>query len=180
MTDNVTKPVAATGNVVEGFSQRFNYLLDRAKWSPKSRIAAGARRFDIAANTFKFWLMHDRIPGTHGALLEITEALLREIPGHYNPKSVVAWLLAGDAVPNPFESESKDTLKLLDLYMRIAEVAKRAGLDFNALPREARNTIVTRIQSLIPEPSDSDAVEFDKSTLTVLIGMLETAKAMTP
>ena len=81
---------ATPGNVVEGFSQRFNVLLDRARFPKPNRITVGAKRFDVVPNTFKAWCTGDKIPGTHTDLLRIVDELLRDMPGRYNPRAVAA------------------------------------------------------------------------------------------
>ena len=94
MGESLVKPSAA-GNVVEGFSQRFNVLLDRARFPKQNRITIGAKRFDVVPNTFKAWCTADKIPGAHTDLVRIVDELLREVPGRYNSRAVVAWLLWG-------------------------------------------------------------------------------------
>lgn len=171
--------MSSTGNVVEGFSDRFNFLLDRARWPKQNRMSLGARRFNVVPNTFKHWLVSNRIPGTHAALIEITEQILADVPGRYNPKAVVAWLLAGDAVPNPFGDDNSDAIQLVNLYLQISEIAKSEGVDFNALPREVRNLILKRVRTMQPATDESDGAKLDGATLSLVIGMLETAKSMT-
>lgn len=178
MVESNTK--SSSGNVVHGFSKRFNYLMDRAGVAKTNRTSIGARRFDVVHNTFKAWCAADRIPGTHSLLLEIVESLLRDIPGRYNAKAVVAWLLAGDAVPNPLGDDT-DALVFVDLYLQISQVAKRAGMEFDKLPREARNVILKRVHATLASNSahTTDNVKLDNNVLTMIMGMLETARTMT-
>lgn len=169
---------AASGNVVEGFSKRFNVLLDRARFPKKNRMTHGAKRFGVVPNTFGSWMNDDKIP-RHGTLLEVAADALRDIPeGRYNTKAVVAWLLYGDAVPNPFEGESTDTLALVDLYLQISDVAKAEGLDFSKLPKDVRNLILKRVRAVLPPNLDQNGIKLDKHALTLVTGMLETAKSM--
>ena len=104
-----------SANVVEGFSARFNLLLDRAGIPKQYRVSRGAERCHVAHNTFKGWCFDDRLPGTHPALVEHVEVLLKDVPGRHNAKAVAAWLLAGDAVPNPFGAVDTDALPLVEL-----------------------------------------------------------------
>jgi hypothetical protein len=172
---------SAAGNVVEGFSQRFNLVLDRARFPKQNRITVGAKRFDVVPNTFKAWCTADKIPGTHSDLLRITSELLREMPGRYNARAVVAWLLAGDAVPNPFGDDT-DALLLVELYLKLSDIAKHEGMDFDKLPRNVRNLILKRVRALLPPnaTSSDDGVELDETAVSVVIGMLETARTMEP
>lgn len=179
MVESGSKQIAAAGNIVEGFSKRFNILLDRAGFPRQNRMSAGAKRFDVVPNTFKSWITADRIPGTHALLVEIVEALLKEIGGRHNARAVVAWLLAGDAVPNPLGDET-DALAVVELYLQIIKIAKREGVDFELLPRRVQNLILTRVRAALPATGKSSAegLQLDSATRSMLIGMLETARTM--
>ena len=172
---------ATPGNVVEGFSQRFNVLLDRARFPKPNRITVGAKRFDVVPNTFKAWCTGDKIPGTHTDLLRIVDELLRDMPGRYNPRAVAAWLLAGDAVPNPFGDDT-DALLLVELYLKLSDIAKHEGMDFDKLPRNVRNLILRRVRGMLPAGASSsdEGVQLDDAVISVVIGMLETARTMEP
>ena len=172
---------ATAGNVVEGFSQRFNVLLDRARFPKPNRITVGAKRFDVVPNTFKAWCTGDKIPGTHTDLLRIVDELLRDMPGRYNPRAVAAWLLAGDAVPNPFGDDT-DALLLVELYLKLSDIAKHEGMDFDKLPRNVRNLILRRVRGMLPAGAGSsdEGVQLDDAVISVVIGMLETARTMEP
>lgn len=169
----------SSGNVVQGFSERFNLLMDRAGFPKANRTSLGARRFNVVHNTFKAWCVSNKIPGTHSLLIEIVEALLLDVAGRHNPKAVVAWLLAGDAVPNPFGDDS-DALTFVDLYLQISQVAKREGIDFDKLPREVRNLILKHVRATLPSNARNtgEGVKLDKAALSMVMGMLETARTM--
>lgn len=169
----------STGNVVQGFSERFNLLMDRAGFPKTNRTSEGARRFNVVHNTFKAWCVSDKIPGTHALLIEIVEALLLEVAGRHNPKAVVAWLLAGDAVPNPF-GDDIDAVAFVDLYLQISQIAKREGINFDKLPREVRNLILMRVRTMLPTNmrNATEGVKLDKAALSMVVGMLETAHKM--
>ena len=180
MGETQVKPSTAS-NVVEGFSRRFNFLLDRARLPQQNRITIGAKRFDVVPNTFKAWCTADRIPGAHTDLVRIVDELLREIPGRYNSRAVVAWLLAGDAVPNPFGDDT-DALLLVELYLKLSDIAKHEGMDFDKLPRNVRNLILRRVRAMLPANAigSDEGVQLDDTAVSVVIGMLETARTMEP
>jgi hypothetical protein len=180
MGESETK-ASALGNVVEGFSQRFNFLLDRARVPKQNRITVGAKRFDVVPNTFKAWCTADKIPGAHGDLVRIVDELLRDMPGRYNPRAVVAWLLAGDAVPNPFGDDT-DALLLVELYLKLSDIAKHEGMDFDKLPRNVRNLILRRVRAMLPANANGsdEGIQLDDTAVSVVIGMLETARTMEP
>ena len=180
MGESQVKP-SVGGNVVEGFSERFNLLLDRARFPKQNRITIGAKRFDVVPNTFKAWCTADKIPGAHTDLLRIVDELLREVPGRYNSRAVVAWLLAGDAVPNPFGDDT-DALLLVELYLKLSDIAKHEGMDFDKLPRNVRNLILRRVRGMLPTGASSsdEGLQLDDTAVSVVIGMLETARTMEP
>lgn len=178
MIESDDKP-ATTGNVVEGFSARFNLLLDRARFPSQNRITVGAKRFNVVHNTFKAWCTADKIPGSHWDLVRLVDELLKEVPGRYNTRAVVAWLLAGDAVPHPFGDDT-DALLLVELYLKLSDLAKHQGMDFDRLPRNVRNLMLRRVRAMLPPnaASSDDGLRLDDTAVSVVIGMLETARTM--
>ena len=169
---------ASTANVVSGFSERFNVLMDRAGIPKRNRLSIGSKRFKVALNTFKSWCAQDRIPGTHADRVAVVEDLLKDIPGRHNTMAVVAWLLAGPAVPNPFERDVGE-LALVDLGLQISRLAQEAGIDFHKLPREVRSLIIRRTRERLAEINpDPSVTSLDNATAAMVVGMLETARAM--
>jgi len=169
---------ASTANVVSGFSERFNVLMDRAGIPKRNRLSIGSKRFKVALNTFKSWCLHDRIPGTHADRVAVVEDLLNDIPGRHNTMAVVAWLLAGSAVPNPFERDVGE-LALVDLGLQISRLAQEAGIDFQNLPREVRSLVIRRTRERLAEINkDPSFTSLDSATSAMVVGMLETARAM--
>jgi hypothetical protein len=169
---------ASSANTVEGFSKRFNALLDRAGIPEQNRVSHGARRLGVVHNTFKSWCSQDKIPGSHSSLVEIVEELLKETPGRHNPKSVVAWLLAGDAVPNPFGDDT-DALAFVELYLQIADIARREKIAFEKLPREVRNRILKHVLKHLRAGNSvnktNEVLQLDEAAVSMVIGMLDTA-----
>lgn len=170
--------LASNPNEVDGFSERFNLLLDRAGIPKRNRLTTGAKRFNVVLNTFKSWCNQNRIPGTHADLVRVVDNLLKDVPGRYNTKAVVAWLLAGDAVPNPFASDGGE-LALIELYLQIARLAKAEGIDFQSLPGDVRSLILRRSRERLSEVNpDTRATALDSATSAMVVGMLQTARAM--
>jgi hypothetical protein len=168
----------SSANVVEGFSARFNLLLDRAGIPQQNRVSHGARFLNVVHNTFKSWCVQDRIPGSHSSLREIVEKLLESAPGRHNPKAVVAWLLAGDAVPNPFGDDT-DALAFVELYLQIADIARREKIAFEKFPREVRNRMLKHVLKHLRAGSSAnkpnDVLQLDDAAVRMVIGMLDTA-----
>ena len=162
-------------NAVEGFSSRFNELLDHSGVPKKNRVSYGAKRFDVAHNTFKGWCTGDKTPKTYKVLLAIVSDLLEGVSGIHNDHAVTAWLLAGDAVQSPF-TENVKTLELIEIFLEVVALAKKKSIEFDSLTREARELILERARDAVA--SDVDAViereghiKFSKST-TVMVGSL--------
>ena len=167
----------AKPNVVEGFSTRFNVLLDRAGVPQTNRQSAVAKRFQVVLNTAKHWCLSDRIPQTHSDLTRIVENLLRDIPVRVDARAVIAWLLAGNAVSNPFGDD--DTLGIVELYLEIAEFARHQGLDFSELPRDVRHVIFRTVRTRLGAGIGGDGKpRIDPTTGEVLAGMLDTGRAL--
>lgn len=170
--DTVAQP-----NVVEGFSSRFNVLLDRADLPRANRPSAVAKRFQVVLNTAKHWCLSDRIPQTHADLTRIVEHLLRDIPTRVDARAVIAWLLAGDAVPHPFGDD--DSLGVVELYLEIAEFARLQGVELNELPRDVRQVILRTVRARLGAGNTGGGQpRLDNTTREVLAGMLETGRAL--
>ena len=89
--------------------------------------------------------------------VSVAERLLADRPGWRDPLAVVAWLLAGDAVPDPLHDmhDGTDVLARVELYLEIAEAVRLEGIDFAGLPRRVRNGLLNRIYHLQKqEPGD--------------------------
>jgi hypothetical protein len=169
---------SSTANVVEGFSGRFNVLLDRAGLPKTNRAAAVAKRFSVVLNTAKHWCANDRIPQSHADLARIVDNLLKDVPIRADSKAVIAWLIAGDAVPHPFGDDG-DALRVVELYLEIAELAKQQGIDFNKMPRDVRQVILGTVRARIGAGNAHDGrPRIDSTTREVLAGMLETGRAL--
>ncbi len=176
-----TKAVA-DANKVKGFSERFNVLLDRSDAPKKNRVSYGAKRFDVAHNTFKGWCVEDTIPRRHAFLVTVVADLLQDITGSFNVHSVVAWLLAGDAVPNPFEAEG-DALELVEIFLEVSAIARKNGIEFDRLPREARQLILNKARTLITDDPDSSTesdgrLRLDESAIHIIESLLAMAKTL--
>lgn len=167
---------AAQPNVVEGFSSRFNVLLDRAGLPKTRRPSAVAKRFHVVLNTAKHWCLSDRIPQAHADLTRIVEHLLRDIPARIDARAVIAWLLAGDAVPHPFGDG--DTLGIVELYLEIAEFARLQDVEFSELPRDVRHVILRTVRARLGPNICDGQPQLDATTREILAGMLETGRAL--
>lgn len=88
---------------VPGYSSRFGQLLDLAGIPPKRRYTWGSTRFNKSFNTFKGWCTRNVPPRTYAEHILVIQAILERIPGSYDDRAVLAWLLVGDAVKHPFE-----------------------------------------------------------------------------
>ena len=180
MTRTRNKVERQDPNVVDGFSERFNHLLDRANFPRQNRVAYGARRFDVAHNTFKNWCEKDKIPGRHALLLQIVEELLSDVAGQHNSRAVVGWLVAGDAVPNPIERDD-DAIWLVELYFAISDLSKKEGLNFEELPRAVRNMILNRVRSELEkdgQTSEAGQLDLNDKISAMVLVMVDTARSM--
>ena len=122
-----------------GFSQRFNYLLDKAGYPDmhQGRLTSLSNDENMSKAGVRKWVVEDNPPKA-SKLMEIVDRLLKEhISGKYNPKRIAGWLEYGDeVVPNPFENRKsieKDHLIMGDIYVLVYKAAKRLDIDIHAL-----------------------------------------------
>jgi len=138
-----------------GFSQRFNYLLDKAGYPEihQGRLTALSNDENMSMAGVRKWIVEDNPPKA-SKLMDICERLLKEkISGKYNPKRIAGWLEYGDeVVPNPFESRKsieKDHLIMGDIYVLVYKAAKRLGIDIHTLEPAVLNNIYKTIMDNI-------------------------------
>ena len=118
---------------VEGFSKRFNELLDMAKFPDKGRFSRGAEMFGVSVTAFSNWCKKD-IPPVHiNLLVEIVKILLEDIPGDYDPKAVASWLQAGNVKGiNPFKEYDIDYAVVGDIYLMLTNMVVEKNLDLES------------------------------------------------
>lgn len=170
-------------NAVEGFSDRFNELLDHSGIPKKNRVAYCAKRFGVVHNTFKGWCTADKTPKTYMALLSVVNELLKETAGVYNGHAVTAWLLAGDAVPSPFDDGGGDTLKTVEIFLQVVNLAKKKGIEFDKLDREARELILEKTRKAVASGDGAVIAEdgrfkLNEVTTVMVSSLLDMAKTL--
>lgn len=172
---------AVYSSKVEGFSERFNELLDHCGVPTKTRVAKGARRCGVTHNTFKGWCTTDKPPKTYAVLLSTVTDLLQDANLKHNPHAVTAWLMAGKSVPNPFD-DGQNTLRLVEIFLEVASLAKKKGIAFDSLNVEARKIILEKARTAImatDQPTKiSDSVTFDRETENTLSSLLDMASTL--
>jgi hypothetical protein len=109
--------------VVDGFSARFNELLDMAHFPKKGRFTRGAEKFGVRINTFSDWCKTDEPPRYFKQLVQIVEEILEDIPGDYDPKAVAGWLQTGNVKGvNPFQEYDIDYAVIGSIYNVMADM----------------------------------------------------------
>jgi len=138
-----------------GFSERFNYLLDKAGYPgmQQGRLTSLSNDENMSVAGVRKWIVEDNPPKA-SKLMEIVERLLKEnITGKYNPKRIAGWLEYGDeVVPNPFESRKsieKDHLIMGDIYVLVYKAAKRLDIDIHTLEPAVLNNIYKTIMDSV-------------------------------
>ncbi len=108
-------------NKKSGFSEHFNKLLDMAHFPQvnEGRYSEGARQFGLkSAVTFRSWCTENKKPRTYDMLLDVVTHILEDIPGDYDPHSVIAWL---HGAKNPFVDDVDSTL-MLDVSLTVSDI----------------------------------------------------------
>lgn len=119
--------------IVDGFSERFNELLDMAQFPRKARYSRGAEAFGVSVNAFSDWCQKDEPPGHINVLVEVVKILLENIPGDYDPKAVAGWLQAGNVKGiNPFKEYDIEYAVVGDIYLMLTNLADEKNLDLDS------------------------------------------------
>ena len=141
---------------VEGFSKRFNYILDRAGFPPigAGRAKALADRFGSSKSGAQNWIGKD-LPPKRDTLRVIVSELLAEIQGNYNVNKAVAWMEHGAAVDNPFACSASSSLinipmdskhvLLSRVYISVHKIAKEKGIDIYSMEDDVIDHVYTSI-----------------------------------
>jgi len=120
----------------QGFSDRFNQLLDMADFPKQNegRYTEGAKRFGHKSHlTFRSWCTENKKPRTYEILLEVVISLLSDIQADYDPHSIIAWLYGGDAVKNPFNNTDTDFSLKLDIFLLVTELSDKEKTELTKL-----------------------------------------------
>lgn len=110
---------------VEGFSSRFNELLDRATYPKHGRFTRGSHAANVAVSTFKQWCTADQAPRNYSDLVDLIKVIILDVPGKHDPHAIAAWLLAGESVPHPFKDAEIDFVLIGDIYLVISTIASK-------------------------------------------------------
>ena len=150
---------------VEGFSQRFTELLDKANFPQKGRFSRGSEQFGVNVNTFALWCQNDQPPRMYSTLLEVITQLLADIPGDYDPQSVAAWLYAGKSVPHPFEEYDVDFTLKGDIYLVLMDKLQARGMKLE--PDVARDITFKVYRYVIEQRNKGKAIDSIKTDQVV-------------
>ncbi|MEM8500683.1 MAG: hypothetical protein AAF542_21900 [Pseudomonadota bacterium] len=147
----------------------------------RKRVAQGARRFNVAHNTFRSWCVDNKLPGRHSLLLDIVEDLLITIPGVDNTKSVVAWLICGDSVPDPFHGGA--ILESIEVFFQVTDRARNKGVAFDELPRDAKEIILRKTQDFISTNPDAvvetdNGIALNSAAILLVDSLLDMAETL--
>lgn len=131
VTDHI-KAVKLAGKKIDGFSERFVELLDRANFPQKGRYSRGAEKFGVRVNSFADWCQKDDAPH-YNMLVEIVKILLDDLPGAYEPTQIVSWLQSGDTTNiHPFKEYDIDYSVVGDIYLMLTGLAAAKDVNLDA------------------------------------------------
>ena len=127
------------GGFRPGFSKRFNYFLDIAKYPEmnKGRVTLLADDEAMSRTGVRGWILEDNPPKGQ-KLVEVCQRIISErMGGKYNPTQIAGWLEYGDdIVQNPFKSTKAIQhihSVMSNIYVTVHSVAKELGIDLNSM-----------------------------------------------
>ncbi len=170
---------------IEGFSKRFNQLLDAINFPSYGRYTEGAKVIGKTLNVFKEYCTGDTGPRTKEALVDTVKALLRyrgalaTVPA----ESIAAWLYFGDdIVPNPLtQGEKPSAAEIMRLAGICNNLSQTLGFTFTDLDEvliqkvldqlvqqcRAYNTDILKLNSsLLPSGIEALALELLQPLVT--------------
>ena len=167
--------ITTTTKQEETFSDRFNFLLDKAGFPPigTGRARALAMRFDVSKSGAQNWIGRN-FPPKRDTLQTIVNELLADFEEHYDPEKVIAWLEHGNVVNNPFKRTQApqhpnlvaNHVLLSRIYVTVHTIAKTKGLDIYSLDDDVMDHIY---DSVIQKAIENDQNEPDKFLINSLL-----------
>ena len=160
--------------VTNGFSARFNVLLDKAGYSSiqKGRIKEFAKDMDMSVSGARKWIVQD-IPPKANKLIEVCQKViqLRKL-GRYNPRRVACWLDYGeDVVPNPFDSGdsiANDHRIMGNLYVMVHKEARKLGIDIYGMESDLMDNVYKELmEDLVEKGVDKPEPKLVSSVLVL-------------
>lgn len=135
----------------DGFSHRFNYLLDSAGYPSmnQGRLTEFAEDMEMSVSGARKWIVEDN-PPKKSKLVEVCEKVISEnFSSSLNARRVAAWLEYGDdIVENPFSSGRsiiKDHLIMGKIYVSIHNMAEELEIDISQINPSLRDSVYCKV-----------------------------------
>ena len=142
----LTKEKSKTEAPVPGFSERFNYLLDKADFPPPQlgRYTSGKEVFGVGITTFRQWCTADKSPRNFNDLRGIVEILITRSKADTTASATIGWLLAGEGACPLDAQEEQLSAESYEVYDIIADIAQSRCINFRKLQYETRSKLVNK------------------------------------
>ncbi len=149
MRQKITKSKKPGGPTTQGFSERFNYLLDQAKFPElkNGRTTSLGEFVNVSHTSVRNWVAEDKPPKPETLELVVAKVLTR-IKKKIDVRRMTIWLINGDEyADNPFEKSKPrySHAKMYKTFMTVHEIAGQKEVDIFDLPAEAINEIHDKI-----------------------------------
>jgi hypothetical protein len=126
---------------MKGFSKRFTEFLNKIEFSHKSRYTKGAKLVGVSINSFRNWCINDICPRNTSDLVKVISKLDGK---KYNSESTAAYIMFGDAVPNPLKKAEEDWKRYINIFAAISSTNVRWFLDYS---EEEKSYLLARLFS---------------------------------
>jgi hypothetical protein len=150
------------GGFRPGFSERFNYFLDVAKYPDvnKGRITLLAEDEEMSQSGVRKWIIEDN-PPKGIKLIEICQRIINsKMSKKYNPTLIAGWLEYGDEIiPNPFKdakSIAHSHTIMSGIYVLAHNIAKSIDIDIYSMEESVLDPIYKTIMDDVVNNELSD------------------------
>lgn len=158
----------------QGFSERFNQLLDQAGYPPLEygRARHLGDKFSVSKSGARKWIREDTPPRPDKLRVIIEE--LYEMTGLNslrNTAKVIAWLQYGEELGAALETESQgvfaaDHILLSNVYLAVHNAAKVKHMDLESLPQAKLDRLYGAV---IKQTIESNSSEPDSHLIKTLL-----------
>lgn len=168
---NKTHEEAEAATVVDGFSSRYNELLDLAGFPEVGRLTKVARYFGVSVSGVRRWCKLDKPPRIR-ALVTNVESVISLSSTKLDSQTIVNWLLYGEDTPIPSGEVStgaakqrstrsaqsaqvnalNDHMVMSQIYMTLNAEAKKLKIDLygkQTLPNDVLDSIIHRLAEYV-------------------------------
>lgn len=160
--------------ICPGFSNRFNYFLDKAGYPNlnSGRLTVFSEDLNTSVSGARKWIVEDSPPKTT-KLIEVCEKIADEkLTKRFNARKIACWLEYGEEiVPNPFNNKksiANDHVIMGNIYVLVHKEAKKLNIDIYRMDPKLVNEIYDQLMEEVVRNNLADPDKRFISSLLVL------------